>query len=60
MFADIASKVESIDQQISELKEKKIDPKMGALDENMDPQVTHECENAYSSALRPIKDRRSS
>jgi hypothetical protein len=42
MFADIASKVESIDQQISELKEKKLDHKIDDLDENLGHLFAHE------------------
>jgi hypothetical protein len=60
MFADIASKVESIDEQISELKGKKLDHKIGDLDENLDHQFAHECANASNSALEPNKDRKSS
>jgi hypothetical protein len=60
IFADIASKVESIDQQISELKGKKLDHKIGDLDENLDHHFAHEYKNASSSALGPYKNRKSS
>lgn len=52
MFADIASKVESIDQQISELRGKKLDNQMG------DPEGTHQFANASNHDTR--LDRRSS
>lgn len=66
MYADITSKIESIDKQISELKGKKLDSflfdnKIGDLDENLEPQqVPQECAIASSSAVIPNKDRTSS